>query len=76
MQLLLVHVMEMENRNPTEDCYNDGFGSARAANFRRFSPPISMNVSPDFIQDELRLVTSGYFKRKITQRRAPRKAEG
>ncbi|KAM7542449.1 hypothetical protein Aperf_G00000005532 [Anoplocephala perfoliata] len=50
MQLLLVHVM---NRNPT-DSYADDFDSAQAANFRRFSPPISMSVSNDIGFDDLR----------------------
>lgn len=44
MQLLLVYVKELENRNST-DIYADDFNSTQASNFRRFSPPISMNVS-------------------------------
>ncbi|KAM3178836.1 hypothetical protein ACTXT7_001730 [Hymenolepis weldensis] len=47
MQLLLVYVKELENRN-SADIYDDDFNSTQASNFRRFSPPISMN-SPKLI---------------------------
>ncbi|VDO00568.1 unnamed protein product [Rodentolepis nana] len=43
MQLLLVHVKELENRN-SADIYTDDFNSTQTLNFRRFSPPISMNI--------------------------------
>ncbi|VDM33061.1 unnamed protein product [Hydatigera taeniaeformis] len=55
MQLLLIHVEERENRklfhSPSEDN-----NVARAASFRRFSPPLSVNVPNDIRFDCLRLL--------------------
>ncbi|VUZ47964.1 unnamed protein product [Hymenolepis diminuta] len=61
MQLLLVYVKELENRNTT-DIYADDFNSTQASNFRRFSPPISMNVPTDIRFDDLRSQVLNSFK--------------
>ncbi|KAL5961747.1 Ubiquitin carboxyl-terminal hydrolase 43 [Taenia solium] len=55
MQLLLVHVEERESRKlfhfPSDDS-----NATRAANFRRFSPPLSVNVPNDIRFDNLRFL--------------------
>ncbi|CDI96927.1 ubiquitin carboxyl terminal hydrolase 4 [Echinococcus multilocularis] len=55
MQLLLVHVEEHKNRTFFRSPSNDN-NAARAESFRRFSPPLSVNVPNDICFDSLRLL--------------------
>ncbi|KAL5105531.1 Ubiquitin carboxyl-terminal hydrolase 31 [Taenia crassiceps] len=55
MQLLLVHVEECENRKLVHSPSDDS-RATRAASFRRFSPPLSVNVPNDICFDSLRLL--------------------